>query len=108
MRRPAHPKAEEIQLTDLLYALSDPIRLSIVRCLAERRRPLTCGEITLDRPKSSMSHHFKILRQAGVIETRVEGKEHLNTLRVAELDKRFPGLMRSLLRVMASELPDRS
>jgi DNA-binding transcriptional ArsR family regulator len=103
MPKPAHPEVDQIQLTDVLYALSDPLRLAIVRCLAEQRRPLTCGEITLDRPKSSMSHHFKILREAGVIETRVEGKEHFNTLRVAELDKRFPGLMRTLLRAMATE-----
>lgn len=102
MPKPAHPTVDQIQLTDVLYALSDPLRLAIVRCLAEGR-PLTCGQITLDRPKSSMSHHFKILREAGVIETRVEGKEHFNTLRLAELDRKFPGLMRTLLRAMAAD-----
>ena len=61
---------------------------------------MTCGELNCDRPKSSMSHHFKILRDAGIIETRIEGKEHLNSLRSAELEKIFPGLLKSILKVL--------
>lgn len=100
MRDIKHPRLDQIELTDLMHALSDPARVEIVRCLARARRALTCNEIGLDRPKSSMSHHFKILRAAGLLETRVEGKEHFNTLRTAELEKKFPGLVKTLLRVI--------
>lgn len=99
MRQIKHPRADQIELTDLMYALSDPARVEIVRRLA-RSRAMTCNELNLDRPKSSMSHHFKILRDAGLVETRIEGKEHFNTLRTAELEKRFPGLLKSVLRVI--------
>jgi DNA-binding transcriptional ArsR family regulator len=100
VREIKHPQLEQIELTDLMHALSDPARVEIVRCMARERRPLTCSDLDLDRPKSSMSHHFKILRAAGLIETRIEGKEHLNTLRTAELEKKFPGLVKALLRVI--------
>ena len=100
LRRIRHPAIEQVELTDLMYALSDPARVDIVRHLAREGRPMSCSEITRDRPKSSMSHHFKILREAGVLATRVAGKEHLNTLRTAELEKRFPGVLRSLLRAI--------
>ena len=102
VRQPRHPQVEQIELTDLMYALSDPARVEIVRRLQRAQRPLTCNEISLERPKSSMSHHFKALREAGLIETRIEGKEHLNRLRTAELERRFPGLVKALLRVISS------
>jgi DNA-binding transcriptional ArsR family regulator len=85
-----------------MYALSDPARVEIVRRLA-RSGAMTCNELNLNRPKSSMSHHFKILRDAGLIETRIEGKEHFNTLRTAELEKRFRGLLKSILRVIKEQ-----
>jgi DNA-binding transcriptional ArsR family regulator len=100
VREIKHPRLEQIELTDLMHALSDPARVEIVRCLARARRPLTCSQLDLDRPKSSMSHHFKILRAAGMIETRIDGKEHFNSLRTAELEKKFPGLVKALLRVI--------
>ena len=96
MRRVKHPDPREIELADVMYALSDPTRLEIVKKLSDGR-PKTCGELNADRPKSSMSHHFKILRGAGVIETRVEGKEHFNALRMRDLEKRFPRLLRTIL-----------
>lgn len=89
-----------MRFTDVMHALSDPARIGIVEQLARARRPLTCGEITGDRPKSSMSHHFRILREAGLIETQIEGKEHYNRLREPEMERRFPGLLSSLLRAM--------
>jgi DNA-binding transcriptional ArsR family regulator len=101
MRQIKHPALDQIELTDLMHALSDPARIEIVRCLARERRPLTCNEIDLDRPKSSMSHHFKILRGAGLIRTEARGNEHYNTLRTAELEHKFPGLVKTLLKLIA-------
>lgn len=98
MREKKHPKIEQVELTDLMYALSDPARLEIVRQIAKSGKALACGEINLDRPKSSMSHHFKILRDSGVIETRIDGKEHYNSLRSAELEKKFPGILKAVLK----------
>ena len=79
-----------------MRALSDPVRLEILRQLSAAGE-LTCGQLNQGLAKSSMSHHFKILREAGLITTRVEGKEHLNALRRSALDKKIPGLLDSLL-----------
>lgn len=98
MREKKHPKMEEIEITDIMYALSDPARVEIVRLIAEAGKPLACGELCINRPKSSMSHHFKILRDTGIIETSIEGKEHLNSLRSAEIEKKFPGILKSILK----------
>lgn len=88
---------DQVELTDIMYALSDPTRLEIVARLANAGRKLTCGELDLNRPKSSMSHHFKILRAAGLVETLIEGTEHMNALRVAEIEQKFPGVLQSVL-----------
>ena len=96
MSEMTHPETEEIRLERVLYALSDPVRLSIVRQLA-RDGEATCAALDGGRPKSSMSHHFRILREAGLVQTRVAGTVHQNTLRRAELDSRFPGLMDAIL-----------
>ena len=97
MRALKHPKTDDIELTRVLYALSDPVRLDVVRQL-DREGEATCAALDGGRPKSSMSHHFKILREAGVLLTEKAGKEHFNRLRAAELEKRFPGLLRAVLR----------
>jgi DNA-binding transcriptional ArsR family regulator len=97
MREVFHPKAEDLNLSRVLDALSDPVRLNIVRRLAAEGE-LTCGALGADRPKSSMSHHFRTLQAAGVIHTRVEGTNHLNSLRKADLEKRFKGLLAVVLR----------
>ncbi|HSI28022.1 MAG: ArsR/SmtB family transcription factor [Methylophilus sp.] len=98
MRQIKHPSLEQVELTDIMYALSDPTRLEIVGRLANAGRKMTCGEFDLNRPKSSMSHHFKILRAAGLVETLIEGTEHLNALRVEEIEQKFPGVLQSVLR----------
>lgn len=100
MRAVRHPDPDQVQFTDVMHALSDPARVDIVEQLARARRPLTCAEVTGTRPKSSMSHHFRILREAGLIETRVDGKEHFNRLREQEMERRFPGLLTSLVRTI--------
>jgi len=92
-----HPAAEEIELAAVLHALSDPMRLRIVVGLATvDQRP--CGSFDLPVTKSTCTHHFKVLREAGVIKQRLEGTTRLNSLRREELEQRFPGLLDSVLR----------
>ncbi|MBD8491577.1 helix-turn-helix transcriptional regulator [Pseudomonas syringae] len=97
MRTFKHPVIQDFVLERLLYALSDPVRMDIVRHLA-RVDEATCGELDGGRPKSSMSHHFRVLRDAGLVHTRNIGTTHMNSLRQAELNERFPGLMDAILR----------
>ena len=96
MRAFRHPAIEDITLEHVFHALSDPVRLEIVRQLA-RHGEASCNTIDCGRPKSSMSHHFRILRDAGIVRTRCEGVQHMNSLRREELDRRFPGLMKAIL-----------
>lgn len=102
MRAFKHTPIEQVELTDIMYALSDPARVEIVKRLKTEGRAMTCGELDLDRPKSTMSHHFKILRSAGLVCTEIVGKEHMNSLRLADLEKRFPGVMKSILKTICS------
>ena len=93
----SHPAREEIELAAVLHALSDPMRLRIVVGLAvEDKR--TCKSFNLPVTKSTCTHHFRVLREAGVIRQRVEGTTRLNSLRRQDLDHRFPGLLDSVLR----------
>jgi DNA-binding transcriptional ArsR family regulator len=96
MRPYKHPDASEFVLERVLYALSDSIRLEIVRHLA-RVENATCGELDGGRPKSTVSHHFKVLREAGLVRTEGTGTTHMNTLRRADIDGRFPGLLGAIL-----------
>ena len=91
------PAVEAIGLTDVLHALSDPLRLDIVTELAASEAERACG--TFDPPiaKSTLSHHFKVLRDAGVTRTRVVGTQRLIALRRDDLEARFPGLLGSVL-----------
>lgn len=98
MRMMKIPKIEDIEITDIMYALSDPARVEIIRLISESKKALTCGELRLDRPKSSMSHHFKILRDSGIVSTEIEGKEHYNSLRIKELEEKFPGVLKAILK----------
>jgi DNA-binding transcriptional ArsR family regulator len=92
----SHPEAHEIVLPAVLHALSDPVRLRIVHGLAGGE-PRTCGSFGLPVTKSTCTHHFRVLREAGVIRQRLEGTTKLNTLRRHELDQRFPGLLDAVL-----------
>jgi len=84
-------------MADVLHALSDPQRLSIVCRLAEDKTPRRCGAFNLDVTKSTLTHHFRVLREAGVIEQLEEGTARLNSLRREDLDERFPGLLDAVL-----------
>jgi len=103
MRQIKHPTIEQVELTDIMYALADPTRLEIVILLAQAGKKLTCGEINLNRPKSSMSHHFKILRSAGLVETLIEGTEHMNSLRLEEVESKFPGVLSVVLKAATKD-----
>ena len=93
-----HPARDQIELADVLHALSDPVRLRIVAALAGQDGELTCGSFDVPVTKSTCTHHFKVLREAGVIHQRHEGTARLNALRRADLDARFPGLLETILR----------
>lgn len=92
-----HPAREEIELAAVLHALSDPMRLRIVAALAEGEER-ACKSIDLPVVKSTCTHHFRVLREAGVIRQRLESTTKLNSLRRADLEARFPGLMDAILR----------
>ena len=96
MRAFKHPSASDFVLERVLYALSDPFRLEIVRHLG-RVTEASCGELDGGRPKSSMSHHFRVLRDAGLVHTQNVGTLHMNSLRSADLNSRFPGLLTAIL-----------
>lgn len=98
MRSFTHPDLADVSIEHLLHALSDPVRLDIVRQLA-RDGEASCAALDGGRPKSSMSHHFRVLRSAGLVHTRIAGVQHMNTLRREEVDKRFPGLLDAVLGV---------
>jgi DNA-binding transcriptional ArsR family regulator len=92
-----HPDREEIELPGVLHALSDPHRLEIVRRLSTASEPRACGSFGFDLAKSTLTHHFRILRESGVIEQWREGTTKLTSLRREDLDARFPGLLDAVL-----------
>lgn len=101
MTRFMHPAKEDITLEGVLGALADPMRLRILRkLLAERDRSLSCSQAApcADMAKSTLSHHFRILREAGLVRTTRQGVENLNIVRLAEVNERFPGLLKTILR----------
>jgi DNA-binding transcriptional ArsR family regulator len=94
----AHPSLKDIALPLVMQALSDPCRLAIVRELARsRKREVACGEIPLKISKATRSHHFDVLRDAGLIATRSEGTKCMTSLRIGDLNRRFPGLIRLII-----------
>ncbi len=90
-----HPKTEDIELANVLYALGDQTRLQIVKNMANRE--LSCSEVGLDKLKSTLSYHYKMLREAGIIRTRIEGTQRFMSLRRDDLNSRFPGFMDTIL-----------
>jgi DNA-binding transcriptional ArsR family regulator len=94
----AQPERAEIELSAVLHALSDPVRLQIVAALAAADRELPCGSFEVPVTKSTCTHHFKVLREAGLIRQRHEGTARLNALRREDLEARFPGLLVSILK----------
>lgn len=96
MRTSNPPSKDNITLSQVLFALSDPVRLSIVKSIATQGEQ-TCGAFNLPVAKSTATHHFRVLRDAGIIQTQIEGAQHINSLRREDLDGRFPGLLDAVL-----------
>ncbi len=92
-----HPDRKDITLPGVLYALGDPVRLEMV-CLLAAKGEQCCGDFDFAIAKSTMSNHFKILRESGVVFSRKEGTQHINRLRREELEELFPGLLEAVLR----------
>jgi len=92
-----HPSREDLELPPILHALSDPQRLQIVRELSLDPTPRPCGSFELGVTKSTSTHHFRVLREAGVIRQQVLGTSKLTSLRREDLDARFPGLLDAVL-----------
>lgn len=100
MQRPfVHPMIEDVTLEGVLYALSDPSRLEIIKKLASGSCGMNCSTAApVDMPKSTQSHHFQILREAGLIRSERRGTEVVNSLRCSEIEKRFPGVIPAILK----------
>jgi DNA-binding transcriptional ArsR family regulator len=94
----AGPTRAELDLVEVLQAFADPVRLQIVRFLDAAEAPIACHEIPIPVAKSTGSHHLKVLREAGIVDAEVDGTRKYHTLRRADLDARFPGLLDSVLR----------
>lgn len=103
MKPYTHPELRDVTLPMVMQALSDPCRIEILRTLMEAGE-LACGDIPLTVSKATVSHHFAVLREAGLVLTRSEGTRCLNTVRQGELEERFPGLLALLL----NETPKKS
>ena len=91
-----HPEPEQIRLENVLLALGNPVRLEVVRILA-RQGEQACGTLLQGVAKSTMTHHWRVLRDSGVIWQRPNGRENLLSLRRDDLDVLFPGLLDTLL-----------
>ncbi|MGO1068624.1 ArsR/SmtB family transcription factor [Lysobacter sp. CA199] len=98
MRPLHHPATDDIELTTVLYALADPVRLSLVRGLS-KDQPVSCIGACIDEelPRATLSRHFDVLRSAGLVHTVKSGTQNLNTLRCDDLERRFPGLLSAIL-----------
>ena len=95
---PPHVHPDDVPLQTALEALSDPVRRSLLRQLAASPDwSRACGTFDLGVTKATSSHHFAVLRAAGLIEQRTDGTRRLNRLRRAEFDARFPGLLALVL-----------
>jgi DNA-binding transcriptional ArsR family regulator len=92
-----HPETEDLTLPQVLHALSDPARLQIVRELYLDPTPRACGSFDLGVTKSTCTHHFRVLREAGVVAQEQLGTSKLTSLRREDLDARFPGLLAAVL-----------
>ena len=101
MRPFAHPSADHVTLEGILLALSDPERMAIYACLENAAAAQSCANFQRINqrtvPKSTLSQHFRVLREAGLIRSERHGVEMLNTSRRAEIDKRFPGLLDTIM-----------
>lgn len=96
-----HPDIDNITVEGILHALSDPVRVAIYADMAGAGCAQTCSTFlqVIDRsiPKSTLSQHFRTLREAGLIRSERQGVEMLNTTRCGEIEQRFPGLLTAIM-----------
>jgi DNA-binding transcriptional ArsR family regulator len=91
------PERDEIRVETVLQALGEPVRLQIIRALADVPEGIACGEIELPVTASTRAHHLRILREAGVLTTHMEGTRRISSLRREDLDALYPGLLAGIL-----------
>ncbi|MGW0484131.1 MULTISPECIES: ArsR/SmtB family transcription factor [Nonomuraea] len=91
-----HPAIDEIAIPRVLFALSEPLRLNMVRMLAERGE-VDSIDLGPDLPRSTLTHHTSLLRESGVVFVRAEGRKCMIRLRDEDLEARFPGLLGTVL-----------
>jgi DNA-binding transcriptional ArsR family regulator len=107
MRPLYHPSLGEITVQGILYALSDPVRVRIYAELAQAECAMNCSAFlangNLKLPKSTLSQHFKILRESGLIRSERHGVEHMNSTRCAELKKKFGPMVSTILKSYENE-----
>ncbi|WP_437374881.1 ArsR/SmtB family transcription factor [Inquilinus limosus] len=96
MITPQHPERHQIRLENVLAALGHPMRLTVIRVLAQGGEH-ACGTVLQGVSKSTLTHHWRVLRDSGVIWQRPSGRENLLSLRREDLDARFPGLLDALI-----------
>ncbi len=111
MRPLPHPALGDITLAGILHALSDETRVAIFAAIAGSACSQRCAAFsTVSRkavPKSTLSQHFKALREAGLIRSERQGVEMLNTSRCAEIETRFPGLIPAIVSAHLAEATSR-
>ncbi|WP_332303450.1 ArsR/SmtB family transcription factor [Rhizobium sp. GR12] len=94
-----HPAREDISLTAVLAALGEPARMGIIRKLWKSEAGQNCASAAPcpDMPRSTLSSHLRILREAGLIRTHKQGVENISVVRIDDIESRFPGLLQSIL-----------
>ena len=105
MRSLHHPAREDLTLPSIFRALSDPKRLLIFKHLAIHG-PRACTDVGLHLSKPLLSHHFRVLRDAGLIHTSIEGRNHINSVRKEDLENQYPGLLAALLKALRREVKE--
>jgi DNA-binding transcriptional ArsR family regulator len=112
MRPLFHPSIEDVTVEAILHALSDPVRVAIFIDIAGSHCSQTCSDYLHVSekaiPKSTLSQHFKALREAGLIRGERHGVEMRNTSRCAEIDQRFPGLIPAIVNAHKVQLASQS
>jgi DNA-binding transcriptional ArsR family regulator len=103
-----HPDIEDVTLQDVLEALVDPVRRSIVRQLATAPHDMACGTFDISVTRSTGTHHFKVLRHAGIIRQYYVGTSKMNTLLRDDLERAFPGLLSAIVDAANEEAAERS
>src|SRR5438874_453528 len=100
-----HPATQDITLAGVLAALADPARLQMVKAMLGQESCMSCAAAApCTMAKSTVSNHFRVLREAGLVQTTKRGVEHRNVVRLGDIEARFPGLLTAILQSSANEM----